>query len=68
MMKFTAEIYMETRRCRACGRWWALEDGAGGDCPKCKSAYVDGLREQLKAARRTNAGLKGALARAKGKR
>ena len=58
-------IEMESQRCFACGRWWALEVGRSGQCPSCKSRYTDSTEAELAKSKRTIAGLKGALARIK---
>lgn len=57
-------VEMDEDRCFKCGRWWALEVGAGrGSCPKCKASWIDDLEQRLAKANRTIAGLKGAMNR-----
>lgn len=60
-------ITLETTRCYTCGRWWALERGFVGTCPKCAQDAISLAREAEAKAGRSAAATRGALARAKGR-
>lgn len=58
-------LELVTYRCENCGRYWALENGVYGACPKCewnKSVAAEVMRRKLA---RQVAALRGALVRAK---
>lgn len=61
-------VNIETRRCYRCGRWWALETGHTGRCPKCADDKADQRNAELEAARRSIRSLKGALTKARARR
>lgn len=58
-------VNIETYRCYACGRWWALETHWSGSCPKCAHERAAQRSKELEAARRSIRSLKGALTKAR---
>jgi Zn finger protein HypA/HybF involved in hydrogenase expression len=59
------KVELEVNRCYECGRWWALEKGMRGQCPRCARAAVELAEEREMKAARGMATLRGALTKAK---
>lgn len=67
MSRFTRvwNVEIDEQRCSRCGRFWAIEAGVSGACPKCKHDYYSDLEDRLLKLRRANASLRGQLKRLK---
>lgn len=56
-------IEVDVTRCYECGRWWGIERGEEGTCPRCAQAKIDRAWEETKTAQRSAAAARGAAAR-----
>lgn len=61
-------ITLETHRCPDCGRWWGVERGYSGRCPRCADSAIHQANENTQKAQRSAASLRGALTRANRKK
>jgi hypothetical protein len=57
----TKELTFDEHKCFTCGRWWALERGSIGRCPKCADDASDKRLADLGAANRTISSLRGVI-------
>jgi hypothetical protein len=65
----TQEVILDMSRCYDCGRWWAIERGFTGVCPKCASDKIDRVYREQERLGRVVQSLRGVVTRAKnGKR
>jgi DNA-directed RNA polymerase subunit RPC12/RpoP len=68
----THKVVQVEQRCYECGRWWSCEEDRNWEsqkrCPHCAGRIIKSLQKDIESMGRSNAALRGALKRRKGKR
>jgi len=65
MTELNVKICLDNKRCHICGRWWSLETGLMGTCPRCARAEIQDLMLKMQKLQSSNNSLRGALTRSR---